>query len=250
MRGLMQDYPLLVRHVAERAETVFPNREIVSVTQDGVERSTYAEVVERARRLASSLERLGVKPGDRVATFGWNSLRHLELYLAVPSMGAVLHTLNIRLFEEDLRYIVDHADDRLVFLDASLAPAMPRFEGTHREVLMPDGPGEREGALDYEELVASGDPEFALPDLDENAAAAMCYTSGTTGRPKGVLYSQRSIVLHTLGAALPDSMGVREADSVMPVVPMFHAMAWGIPYIATLVGARQVLPGPDLTPRG
>src|SRR5438132_1418058 len=113
-----------------------------------------------------------------------------------------------------------------------------------------DGPGEREGALDYEELVASGDPEFALPDLDENAAAAMCYTSGTTGRPKGVLYSQRSIVLHTLGAALPDSMGVREADSVMPVVPMFHAMAWGIPYIATLVGARQVLPGPDLTPRG
>ncbi len=115
---------------------------------------------------------------------------------------------------------------------------------------MPDGPGEREGALDYEELVASGDPAFELPDLDENSAAAMCYTSGTTGRPKGVLYSQRSIVLHTLGAALPDSMGIREADSVMPVVPMFHAMGWGIPYIATMLGARQVLPGPDLTPRG
>jgi fatty-acyl-CoA synthase len=250
MDGLMMDRPLLVKQIAERAESVFPQRELVARTQEGLERSTYGRTVERARRLASALAGLGIGPGDRVASFAWNSLRHLELYLAVPSMGAVLHTLNIRLFEEDLRYIVDHADDRLVFLDASLAKAMPRFEGTHREVLMPDGPGEREGALDYEELVASGDPEFELPDLDENAAAAICYTSGTTGRPKGVLYSQRSIVLHTLVAALPDSMGVREADSVMPVVPMFHAMAWGIPYIATMLGARQVLPGPDLTPEG
>jgi fatty-acyl-CoA synthase len=250
MDGLMMDRPLLVKQIAERAEAVFGEREVVAQTQNGIERSTYGRVVERARRLASALAGLGVKPGDRVASFAWNSLRHLELYLAVPSTGAVLHTLNIRLFEEDLRYIVAHADDRLIFLDASLADSMPRFEGTEREVLMPDGPGEREGALDYEELVASGDPEFELPDLDENAAAAMCYTSGTTGRPKGVLYSQRSIILHTLGAALPDSMGIREADSVMPVVPMFHAMAWGIPYVATMVGARQVLPGPDLTPRG
>ena len=250
MDGLMMDRPLLVKQIAERAEAVFGHREVVARTQQGVERSTYGQVVERARRLASTLAELGVGPGDRVASFAWNSLRHLELYLAVPTMGAVLHTLNIRLFEQDLRYIVEHADDRVIFLDASLASLMPRFEGTDREVLMPDGPGKRPGALDYEELVASGDPAFELPELDENTAAAMCYTSGTTGRPKGVLYSHRSIVLHTLGAALPDSMGIREADSVMPVVPMFHAMAWGIPYIATMLGARQVLPGPDLSPGG
>jgi fatty-acyl-CoA synthase len=250
MDGLMMDRPLLVKQIVERAEAVFGDREVVARTQDGIERSTYGHLVARARRLASALAGLGIGPGDRVASFAWNSLRHLELYLAVPSLGAVLHTLNIRLFEPDVRYIVEHADDRLIFLDASLADLMPRFQGTAREVLMPDGPGEREGALDYEELVAGGDPAFELPDLDENSAAAMCYTSGTTGRPKGVLYSQRSIVLHTLGAALPDSMGIREADSVMPVVPMFHAMGWGIPYIAAMLGARQVLPGPDLTPRG
>jgi fatty-acyl-CoA synthase len=246
----MMDRPLLVKQIAERAEHVFADREVLARTQDGVERSSYGRLVERARKLAAALTDLGVKPGDRVASFAWNSLRHLELYLAVPSMGAVLHTLNIRLFEDDLRYIVDHASDKLVFLDASLAEAMPSFEGVEREVVMPDGPGERDGALDYEELVGGGDPEFEFPELTETTAAAMCYTSGTTGRPKGVLYSQRSIVLHTLGAALPDSMDVREADSVMPVVPMFHAMAWGLPYIATMVGARQVLPGPDLSPRG
>ena len=155
--------------------------------------------MERARRLASALRAMGIGPGDRVATFGWNSLRHLELYLAVPSMGAVLHTLNIRLFEDDLRYIVGHAEDRVIFLDASLAGVMPKFEGVEHEVLMPDGAGERDGALDYEELVAGGDPGFAFPDLDERAAAAMCYTSGTTGRPKGVVYSHRSTVLHSLG---------------------------------------------------
>jgi fatty-acyl-CoA synthase len=164
-------------------------------------------------------------------------------------MGAVLHTINIRLFEDDLRYIVDHAGDKVIFLDASLAEAMPRFEAVEREIVMPDGGGEREGALAYEELVAGGDPAFEFPELGENTAAAMCYTSGTTGRPKGVLYSHRSIVLHTLGASVPDSMGIREADSVMPVVPMFHAMAWGIPYVAAMAGARQVLPGPDLSPR-
>jgi fatty-acyl-CoA synthase len=250
MDGLMMDRPLLVKQIAERAECVFGDREIVARTQGGVERSTYGQILERARRLAGALSDLGVGPGDRVASFAWNSLRHLELYLAVPSTGAILHTVNIRLFEEDLRYIVGHAEDRVIFLDASLAGAMPQFEGVEREVVMPDGPGERDGALDYEELIAGGDPGFEFPDFPESTAAALCYTSGTTGRPKGVLYSHRSIVLHTLGAAVPDSMGIRGADSVMPVVPMFHAMAWGIPYIATMVGARQVLPGPDLSPRG
>jgi acyl-CoA synthetase (AMP-forming)/AMP-acid ligase II len=250
MDGLMMDRPLLVRQIAERAAAIFGEREVVAQTQEGIERSTYAAVVERSRRLASALVDLGVQPGDRVASFAWNSLRHLELYLAVPSMGAVLHTLNIRLFEDDLHYIANHADDRIVFVDASLAKAMPRFEATEREVVMPDGPGGRDGALDYEKLIEAGDPEFEFPEFDENTAAAMCYTSGTTGRPKGVLYSHRSIVLHTLGAGLVDSMGIREADSVMPVVPMFHAMAWGIPYVASMVGARQVLPGPDLSPGG
>jgi len=248
MDGLMMDTPLLVRHIAQRAGTVFAQREIVSRTAGGVERSTYGEVLVRARRLASALEQLGIRPGDRVATFGWNSLRHLELYLAVPSMGAVLHTLNIRLFEEDLRYIVADASDRVIFLDASLADAMPHFDGIEHEIVMPDGPGERDGALDYEELLAGGDPEFAFSDLDENSAAAMCYTSGTTGRPKGVVYSHRSTMLHSLGANQPDGLGLRERDSVMPVVPMFHANAWGLPYAAALAGARLVLPGPLMTP--
>jgi fatty-acyl-CoA synthase len=250
MDGLMMDRPLLVKQIAERAETLFADRGVVARTQNGVERATYGQVVERARRLAAALTELGVRPGDRIASFAWNSIRHLELYLAVPSMGAILHTLNVRLFEDDLRYIAEHAGDRIVFLDASLAVAMPRFDSVEHEVLMPDGPGEREGAIDYEELVAEGDPAYPFDDLGENTAAAMCYTSGTTGRPKGVLYSHRSIVLHTLGAGLPDSMGIRHADSVMPVVPMFHALGWGIPYVAAMTGARQVLPGPDLTPAG
>ena len=246
--GLMQEGPLLIRGIAERAEQLFARREVVSRTNDAVERSTYGEVVARARRLASSLQRLGIRPGDRVATFGWNSRRHLELYLAVPSMGAVLHTLNIRLFEDDLRYIVGHAEDRVIFLDASLAATMPRFEGVEHEVLMPDAAGEREGALDYEDLIAEGDPSFEFADLDERAAAAMCYTSGTTGRPKGVVYSHRSAVMHSLIANQADALGLRERDVVMPIVPMFHANAWGLPYAATLAGSKLVLPGPRMAP--
>src|SRR5215207_4488427 len=248
MNGLMMDTPLLVRHIAERSAAVFGDREIVSRTVDGVETSTYAEVVERARRLASTLKEMGIGPGDRVASFGWNSLRHLELYLAVPSMGAVLHTLNIRLFEEDLRYIVGHAEDKVIFLDASLAETMPSFEGVEHEVLMPDCDTQREGALAYEDLVEQGDAGFAFPDVDENSAAAMCYTSGTTGRPKGVVYTHRSTVLHSLCVNQVDAVGVSQSDSIMPVVPMFHANAWGLPYAAVLSGARQVFPGPNMTP--
>ncbi|HEV7918221.1 MAG TPA: long-chain fatty acid--CoA ligase [Solirubrobacterales bacterium] len=244
----MQDYPLLVRHVAERAEQVYPDRELVTRTATGTERSTYREVVQRARRLASALTEFGIKPGDRVATFAWNSIRHLELYLAVPSMGAVLHTLNIRLFEDDLRYIVEHADDKVIFLDATLAGLMPKFAGDIPEILMPDGPGEREGATGYEDFLAGGDPGFQFPDLDENSAAAMCFTSGTTGKPKGVVYSHRSTVLHSLVASLPDNLNIHESDSMMPIVPMFHVNAWGIPYAAALNGARQVFPGPKMDP--
>jgi fatty-acyl-CoA synthase len=246
--GLMQDGPLLVRNIAHRAEQLFASKEVVSATQDDIERSTYGDVVERARRLASSLHQLGIRPGDRVATFGWNSRRHLELYLAVPSMGAVLHTLNIRLFPDDLHYIVGHAEDRIIFLDASLAETMPQFEGVEHEVLMPDAGATRDGALQYEDLITQGDPSFSFPALDERVAAAMCYTSGTTGRPKGVVYSHRSTVLHALIANQSDGFGLREHDTAMPVVPMFHANAWGIPYAAALSGSRQVLPGPRMQP--
>jgi fatty-acyl-CoA synthase len=248
MNGLMMDRPLLIRDIAERVERLFPGREIVSRTHSGVERSSYVEVVERARRLASALRELGVRDGDRVGTFGWNSRRHLELYLAVPSMGAVLHTINIRLFEDDLRYIVGHAQDKVIFLDASLADVMPSFDDVEHEVLMPDADGTRDGALDYEELVSGGDPGFAFPELDERTAAAMCYTSGTTGRPKGVLYSHRSTVLHSIGANQADGLGLGHDDSVMPVVPMFHVNAWGLPYAAATSGSRLVLPGPRMTP--
>ena len=248
LEGLMMRTPLLVRSIAEHAELLFGEREVVSVTATGVERSSYGEVVHRARRLAAALTELGIRPGDRVATFGWNSRRHLELYLAVPSMGAVLHTLNIRLFEDDLRYIVRHAEDRVIFLDASLADRMPRFDGVEYEVLMPDADAQRDGALDYEALISSGDPGFDFPDLDENAAAAMCYTSGTTGPPKGVVYSHRSTVLHSLLANQADAIGLRERDTVLPIVPMFHANAWGLPYAASLAGSKLVLPGPRMDP--
>jgi fatty-acyl-CoA synthase len=248
LEGLMMRTPLLVRSIAERAGQLFGDREVVSVTSTGVERSTYGQVLNRARRLASALHELGIRPGDRVATFGWNSRRHLELYLAVPSMGAVLHTLNIRLFEEDLRYIVAHGEDRVIFLDASLADRMPRFEGVEHEVLMPDADAAREGALDYEALIASGDEGFEFPDLDENCAAAMCFTSGTTGMPKGVVYSHRSTVLHALLANQADTIGLRERDTVLPIVPMFHANAWGMPYAAAMAGSKLVLPGPRMDP--
>ena len=248
MPGLMMRTPLLVRSIADRAGLLFGPREVVSVTATSVERSTYADVVQRARALASALIQLGIKPGDRVATFGWNSVRHLELYLAVPSMGAVLHTLNIRLFEEDLRYIVAHAEDRVIFLDASLATAMPHFDSVEHEILMPDCDAEREGALEYEELIDRGDREFEFPDIDENAAAAMCYTSGTTGRPKGVVYSHRSTVLHTLMTNQADGPGLRERDTALPIVPMFHANAWGLPYAAAMAGSKLVLPGPRMDP--
>jgi fatty-acyl-CoA synthase len=248
MAGLMMRTPLLVRSIAERAEQLFAEREIVSATSSGLERTTYGEVVGRARRLASALTEMGIRPGDRVATFGWNSRRHLELYLAIPSMGAVLHTLNIRLFEEDLRYIVEHAEDRVIFLDASLAGQMPHFDGVEHEILMPDADASRDGAVPYEALIDRGDPGFQFPEVDENSAAAMCYTSGTTGRPKGVVYSHRSTVLHTLLTNQADGPGLRECDIALPIVPMFHANAWGLPYAAAMAGSKLVLPGPKMDP--
>ncbi|MFO6453066.1 long-chain fatty acid--CoA ligase [Aeromicrobium sp. LTX1] len=238
--------PLLLTDFAERAARVFPDQEVVSHRAGRITRRTMAETVERARRLASSLSRLGVGVGDRVGTFAWNTQEHLELYIAVPAMGAVLHPVNIRLHESDISYIVDHAGDRVMFVDDSLSDRLPRVDCVEHEVVM--GGGERDGALSYEQLIAEGDPEFPFVSVPETSAAAMCYTSGTTGAPKGVVYSHRSTVLHTLLQSLPDAYGLSESDTILPIVPMFHANAWGLPYAALMVGAKLVLPGEIAAP--
>jgi len=253
MRGLMMDYQLTVRHILERANSLFPRKEVVSRVGDGVTRATYGEVYRRVHRLAGALRKLGVGPGDRVASFAWNHQRHLELYLAAPCMGAVLHTLNFRLFPDQIAYIVNHAGDQVILVDplviSLLEPLADKLGQVQHIVVMGDEPSGLDRvagrpAHDYEALLAAAPPEYPFPDLDEETAAAMCYTSGTTGNPKGVLYSHRAIVLHSMGEALADVMALSERDVVLPVVPMFHANAWGIPFTATMVGATQVLPGP------
>ena len=256
MKGLMMDYPLTITHFLERARRLYPRKEIVSKMPGGMHRYTYADFYARVMRLANALEGLGVGKGDRVATFAWNHYRHLELYFAVPCMGAVLHTLNIRLFPDQIAYIINHAADKVIFIDDNLLPAIERLQDrlptVEHYVVMSDG-GEVQTSLspvhNYEELLQAADAQYAFPTLDENDAAGMCYTSGTTGNPKGVVYSHRAIVLHSLAEALADTFGITEGDVVMPVVPMFHANAWGMPFTATMVGAKQVFPGPHLHPR-
>ncbi|GGJ65580.1 long-chain-fatty-acid--CoA ligase [Streptomyces brasiliensis] len=244
--GLMNERPLLLSEFVERAERFFPNQEVISFR--GHERTvrTMGETVERVRRLASSLQRLGVGIGDRVATFSWNTQEHLELYLAVPAMGAVLHPINIRVHSEEIRFIVEHAGDKVAFIDGSLNDRFPELDSLACEVVI--GSGGRAGALDYERLIAEGDPNFEFPVIPENSAAGMCYTSGTTGTPKGVVYSHRSTVLHTLLQSLPDFYAIAERDTVLPIVPMFHANAWGLPYACFMTGARLVLPGENSSP--
>ena len=213
-----------------------------------VERASFAETSERIDRLARALRGLGVEPGERVGTFAWNNQRHFELYFAIPCMGAVLHTLNIRLFEEQLTYIVNHAEDRVIFVDDSLVPMLeklaPSFKSVEHYVVMGDGDaGSLPNALRYEELLeAAGPGEFDYPELDERQAAALCYTSGTTGNPKGVLYSHRSISLHSTATLITDGLGLSRSDRVLAVVPMFHANAWGLPHGAALAGADLLLP--------
>jgi fatty-acyl-CoA synthase len=217
-------------------------------------RSTYRQVVDRVRRLAVALQDLGVKTGDRVATLSWASQEHLEAYLAIPSIGAVLHTLNLRLHADDLTYIVNDADDRVLIVDESLLPIYEKIRDKVKigHVIVvgaaKSGSDRLESELiDYDNLLASIDPaRYSEPVLDENTAAAMCYTSGTTGRPKGVLYSHRAVILHSFGQGLVDTLGIGERDTVLPIVPMFHVNAWGLPFTATLFGAAQVFPGPHL----
>jgi fatty-acyl-CoA synthase len=250
MNGLMMDYPLTLSTIFRRAESVYPRREVVWRTADkSVSRYTYGDFAVRARRLAGALRTLGITPGDRVATLGWNHGPHLEAYFGIPLMGGVLHTLNLRLHPDELAYIVNHADDRAVLVDESLLPlwnqVRPKVNVPTTIVVAASRPVAA-GDLEYEALIAKSDPADDLADPDERAAAAMCYTTGTTGNPKGVLYSHRSLVLHTLGLSLDHCMGIREHDVVLPVVPMFHANAWGMPFSCVMVGAKLVMPGPHL----
>jgi fatty-acyl-CoA synthase len=248
--GLMQDdFPLTLNHILQRMRLCNHGAELVTLLPDGtVGRSTHAELAERIDRLARALESLGVEQGDRVGTFAWNNQSHFELYFAVPCTGAVLHTLNIRLFEEQLTYIVNHAEDKVIFVDDSLVPVLeklaPSFNSVAQYVVMGDGDaGALPNALHYDELLdAAGSGGFDYPDLDERQAAALCYTSGTTGNPKGVLYSHRSISLHSSATLMSDANGLSRADRVLAVVPMFHANAWGLPYGAALAGADLILP--------
>jgi fatty-acyl-CoA synthase len=255
LAGRMMDFPLTLTHLLERAKALFPRTEIVSRTPDrSLHRTTYADLHRRTSQLAGALARLGVRPGDRVASLSWNHHRHLELYFGVPCSGAVLHTLNLRLHPTEIGYIAQHAEDRFVFVDRSLLPLFNQVAGAvrcfERVIVIDDGtahplPG---GALDYEELLAAEAPSFDFPTLDERSAAMICYTSGTTGNPKGVVFSHRSTVLHTLVQCMADTAALSESDTVLPVVPMFHANAWGLPYSAVCVGAKLVFPGPHLDP--
>ena len=252
MQGLMMDFPLTLAHLFERFGRYYPSVEIVSRRPDkSIHRSSYGELHRRVQKLANALLRLGVKPGDRVATLGWNHSRHLEAYFGVPLMGGVLHTLNPRLHAADLTYIMNHADDQVLLVDDVLLPVWERFRHEihpRHVVVWGHGQAASEGTVDYEQLIEPELASFSLPRIDENQAAGLCYTSGTTGRPKGVLFSHRALVLHSLGSALPDAIGASQTDVTMPVVPMFHANAWGVPYTSALVGAKQVLPGPHLDP--
>jgi fatty-acyl-CoA synthase len=255
LQGLMQDdFPLTLAHLRRRMRDSHPFAEVVTLTDKGTIRARYPEVSERVDRLARVLERLGVEPGDRVGTFAWNNQRHFELYFAVPCTGAVLHTLNIRLFEEQLSYIVNHAEDKVIFVDDSLVPVLekvaPSFRTVGTYVIMGDGdPGTLANALRYEELLEDAGPgAFDYPELEERQAAALCYTSGTTGNPKGVLYSHRSISLHSTVTLAKDGTALSRADRVLAVVPMFHVNAWGLPYGAALAGADLILPDRFLSP--
>jgi 3-(methylthio)propionyl---CoA ligase len=256
MLGLMQQQPLLISNLLVHAERHHGEQEIVSRRVEGdIHRTTYRELAARARRMAKALAALGVADSDRVATLAWNGYRHMELYYAVSGMGAVLHTLNPRLHPDQVVYIADHAEDRVLFVDLTFLPLVEavatRLKTVRHIVLMTDrahmpAASKVDRLLCYEELLEAQDDAYAWPRFDENHASSLCYTSGTTGNPKGVLYSHRSTLLHAFAAALPDALNCSSRDVILPVVPMFHVNAWSLPYVGCMVGAKLVFPGAGL----
>jgi fatty-acyl-CoA synthase len=255
MLGLMMDRPLLISTIAEHAEKFHGDREIVSVTMDNpCHRYTVRDAIGRSRQLANALDKLGLKRGDRVATIAWNDYRHLEIYYGVSGSGRVCHTINPRLFPEQLVFIINHAEDRYVFTDVMFVPLLekllPQIPDVEGFVVMTDAASMPDtslpNAMCYDELIGAESSQFEWPQFDERTASALCYTSGTTGDPKGVLYDHRSTLLHAYAAVAPDTMNLSARDCVLPVVPLFHVNAWGVPYSALTVGAKLVLPGPKM----
>ena len=255
MLGLMSDRPLLISAIITHAATFHGNVEIVSRTVEGpIHRYTYRDAERRSKQLARALLRLGIEPGDRVATLAWNTFRHVELYYAISGIGAVCHTVNPRLFDDQIIYILNHAADRLVFVDTTFLPLVERLAPSLppdcRIVLMTDAETAPATGLPllscYEQLLAAETADFDWPEFDERTAASLCYTSGTTGHPKGALYSHRSTVLHAFGISLPDAISISAEDVVCPVVPLFHACGWGVPHAVPMNGAKLVMPGPRL----
>jgi fatty-acyl-CoA synthase len=251
MQSTMQDGDLTITDILRRGAQVYPESQVVSFEGEDSRRGTFAQVAERAARLAGALKRLGIQSGDRVGTLSWNHQEHLEAYFAIPCMGAVLHTLNLRLDPEQLAYVINHAEDRVILVDASLVPLLAKIRSklttVERFILVGEADASALGeVLSYEDLLAAEPPEYPWPDLGEKTAAAMCYTTGTTGAPKGVVYSHRSIYLHSL--AEWGAFSLKEADRALVIVPMFHVNAWGIPYTAFMLGADLLMPGRFLQP--
>ncbi|AYK05523.1 long-chain fatty acid--CoA ligase [Brevibacillus laterosporus] len=254
----MMNAQLTLAPMMERAEKMFGKKQVISRTSTGIYRFTYTEIGERTRRLASALETLGIKRGERVGTLAWNHHRHLEAYFAIPSMGAVLHTINIRLSPEHIIYIINHAEDQVLLIDDDILPLIEQIKDhlhtVKAFVLMTDHDqlpaSNLQPLYSYEQLLKEADPSYQYPtDIQERDPAGMCYTSATTGNPKGVIYSHRGIVLHSMSIGLADTLGLAEKDIAMPVVPMFHVNAWGFPFAATWFGCTQVMPGPRFTPQ-
>ena len=254
----MQHSPLLMSRILDRGATVSPNIEIVTATENGVRRQTYSETRDRAHQLAHALSQSGIGVGDRVGTFMWNGSQHLEAYHAVAGMGAVLHTLNVRLSDVDLEYIINHAEDRLIIVDADLLPSLEKLQdrmpSVERVVVATEDQSvswstSLPNAVDYEDYIQGKPKRLEWPQIDENAPLGLCYTSGTTGNPKGVEYEHRSQYLHTMAQCMTDSMGLSGADSICGIVPMFHAMGWGIPWSALMLGCKQVMPHRYMDPQ-